>query len=342
MIQPTENLAGAPAVPAVPAVPVVDRSNKRPIGKDVLDVQDFNERIVAAYNDGSAELELPADHSTLRSLIPAGTGALRDFSYIAPEIPLLHSENCVACMDCVVECPDTAILGKAVPKSVLEAELAKIENLEDREHLAKQFAKTTKFWTTYEKKGKEPAYFGIFIDPTKCKGCAECVDACGNHGALSMLMKDTPILKTSQRDFNFYLKLPETPKEYINEKLLSDMMLAERSLLYVGGAGSCMGCGEATALRMMLAATGFAYGKQSVGIVNSTGCSTVYASTYPYNPYLVPGPTPSSRTAPPTRWASAPAGTRWAGTTRSCGSSEATARCWTSDSSRSPACSPRA
>ena len=287
MIQPTENLAGAPAVPAVP-VPVVDRSNKRPIGKDVLDVQDFNERIVAAYNDGSAEMELPADHSTLRSLIPAGTGALRDFSYIAPEIPLLHSENCVACMDCVVECPDTAILGKAVPKSVLEAELAKIENLEDREHLAKQFAKTTKFWTTYEKKGKEPAYFGIFIDPTKCKGCAECVDACGNHGALSMLMKDTPILKTSQRDFNFYLKLPETPKEYINEKLLSDMMLAERSLLYVGGAGSCMGCGEATALRMMLAATGFAYGKQSVGIVNSTGCSTVYASTYPYNPYLVP------------------------------------------------------
>jgi len=94
MIQPTENVAGAAAVPA----PVVDRSNKRPITKDVLDVQDFNERIVGAYNDGSAEMELPADHSTLRSLIPAGTGALRDFSYIAPEIPLLHSENCVACM----------------------------------------------------------------------------------------------------------------------------------------------------------------------------------------------------------------------------------------------------
>lgn len=49
-----------------------------------------------------------------------------------------------------------------------------------------------------------------------------------------------------------------------------------------------MGCGEGTALRMMLAATGFQYGKESIGIVNSTGCSTVYASTYPYNPYLVP------------------------------------------------------
>ena len=264
------------------------RQNTAPITKDVIDVQDFNERIVGAYNDGSAEMGLPADHSTLRSLIPAGTGTLRDFSYIAPEIPLYFQDNCVACMDCVTECPDTAILGKAVPKSVLEAELAKIEDPAEKEHLEKQFVKTTKFWKTYEKKGKEPAYFGIFIDPTKCKGCAECVDACGNHDALSMLMKDKPTLGQYENTFNFYRQLPETPAEYINDRLLSDMMLAERSLLYVGGAGSCMGCGEGTALRMMLAATGFQYGKESIGIVNSTGCSTVYASTYPYNPYLVP------------------------------------------------------
>ena len=268
--------------------PVLNRINTRPITDDVLNVQDFNERIVGAYNDGSAEMGLEADHGTARSLIPAGTGLLRDFSYIAPEIPLLNSENCVACMDCVTECPDTAILGKVVPKSHLEAELAKIEDPVEREHYAKQFAKTTKFWSVYEKKGQEPGYFGIFIDPTKCKGCAECVDACGNHAALSMLQKDDPSLKRSQRTWSFYSKLPETPARFINEKLLSDIMLQERSLLYVGGAGSCMGCGEGTAIRMMLAATGFVYGKERIGILNSTGCSTVYASTYPYNPYLVP------------------------------------------------------
>ena len=49
-----------------------------------------------------------------------------------------------------------------------------------------------------------------------------------------------------------------------------------------------MGCGEATAIRMMLAATGFGFGPDNVGIVASTGCNTVYGSTYPYNPYLVP------------------------------------------------------
>jgi pyruvate ferredoxin oxidoreductase beta subunit len=280
--EPVENEAGDMVDPPTA------RQNTTEITKDVIDVQDFNERIVDAYNHGTAELGLPADHSTLRSLIPAGTGVLRDFSYIAPEIPAFNFENCVACMDCVTECPDTAILGKAVPKAQFESELAKIEDETERATVKSHFAQTTKFWKTYEKKGKEPAYFGIFIDPTKCKGCAECVDACGNHDALSMLMKEKKTLPTYEKTFDFYRSLPETPAEYVNEKLLSDIMLTERSLLYVGGAGSCMGCGEGTALRMMLAATGFQYGKESIGIVNSTGCSTVYASTYPYNPYLVP------------------------------------------------------
>jgi pyruvate ferredoxin oxidoreductase beta subunit len=266
----------------------LERVNTRPITDDVLNVADFNERIIGAYNDGSAETGLPADLSTARSLITAGSAALRDFSYIAPDIPLLHSENCVACMACVTECPDTAILGKVVSKSKLEAELEAISDPAEREHYRAQFGKTTKFWNVYEKKGQEPGYFGIFIDPTKCKGCAECVEACGDHGALSMLKKEGNVLPRFQKTFNFYKKLPETPKQYINEKLLTDMMLADRSLLYVGGAGSCMGCGEGTAIRMMLAATGFVYGRENIGIVNSTGCSTVYASTYPYNPYLVP------------------------------------------------------
>jgi pyruvate/2-oxoacid:ferredoxin oxidoreductase beta subunit len=65
-------------------------------------------------------------------------------------------------------------------------------------------------------------------------------------------------------------------------------MLAEKSLQYVGGAGSCAGCGEATVLRMMVAATTFQYGVENMGIIASTGCNTVYSSSYPYNPYNLP------------------------------------------------------
>jgi len=255
---------------------------------EILDIQDFNDRIVGAYNNGTAEEGLPADISTARSLIPSGTGALRDFSYIAPDIPEFLSDNCVACMECVTQCPDTAILGKAIPESRLNETVEKLESGEIKGWISEQWADTNKFSKVPEKQGKEPAKFGIFIDPTKCKGCAECVDACGDHEALTMITKIDDTIPKYQEAFDFFTSLGDTPSEYINERVLIDMMLASDSLLYTGGAGSCMGCGEGSALRMMLAATGFVYGKESIGIVAATGCNTVYGSTYPYNPFLVP------------------------------------------------------
>ncbi|MDE2484056.1 MAG: 4Fe-4S binding protein [candidate division NC10 bacterium] len=268
---------------ALPQTGVLELDLERYVG-------DFNERIIGAYAAGTGEQTLPADVGVARSLIPPGTGALRDFSYIAPEIPRFDRERCVGCMACVTECPDTAILGKAIPKSRVEAELNLIADDQEREGIRAQWAVTRKYCEVYEKKGEEGALFGIFVDPTKCKGCAECVEVCGALGyhALTMVKKDEQTLPRYRNYFNFFRQVGATPREYINERALADMMLSEEALLYVGGAGSCMGCGEATAIRMMLAATGFVHGAEQVGIVAATGCNTVYGSTYPYNPFLVP------------------------------------------------------
>ncbi|MBM3214469.1 thiamine pyrophosphate-binding protein [Candidatus Poribacteria bacterium] len=257
-------------------------------GPTLLDIDDFNKRIVGAYNSGSAELNLEADLSTARSHVPAGTGALRDFSYIAPEIPMYDPSNCIACMECVIECPDTAILAKVVKPEALEQELAKISDPLTRDMVRSRFGKTKKYWDFYERKeAGSGGLFGIFIDPTKCKGCCECVEQCDDL-ALSMLTKSEQNVPQFQAAFSVFESLPDTPEEFVKPALLTDMMLAEKSMLYVGGAGSCAGCGEATALRMMLASTGFQYGRENIGIVAATGCNTVYTSTYPYNPYLVP------------------------------------------------------
>jgi hypothetical protein len=43
----------------------------------ILDVDDFNERVIRGYEDGSAEKHLPADLPLARSVIPAGTATLR-------------------------------------------------------------------------------------------------------------------------------------------------------------------------------------------------------------------------------------------------------------------------
>jgi len=264
-------------------------------------VDDFNASVVGAYRRGIADLELPADTGVARSIIPPGTAAVRDFSTLAPRIPEFVLERCVGCMTCVNACPDTAILGIAQPESAVTAAIdAFAAGDADPERAARtarsHFAPTQKYGEVPKKKGLEPASFGIFVDPVHCKGCAECVDVCHALGYDALFMVDKVAVEPSgestleryRRDFSFYRGLPPTPIEYRNEKALADLMLGEHAFGYVGGAGSCSGCGEATAIRMLVAATRQVHGPESMGIVAATGCNTVYGSTYPFNPYLVP------------------------------------------------------
>jgi pyruvate/2-oxoacid:ferredoxin oxidoreductase beta subunit/NAD-dependent dihydropyrimidine dehydrogenase PreA subunit len=252
----------------------------------VLDVCDFNERVIRGYEEGTAEKELPADLSVARSLIPAGTATLRDFSYVAPEIPEYIPGNCTGCMDCVTLCPDTAILGKVISETELQAKLAAIPEEADRELFRKQWSDTRKYYEGPKKKGQDGGKFLIMIDPSKCKGCAECVTVCDDD-ALKMINKTEQVMTDIRKSHRLFKQVGPSDNRYVSDNLLVDMMLKEQTHIYVGGAGSCAGCGEGTALRMLCAATGAKYG-DNWGIIAATGCNTVYTSTYPYNPYLVP------------------------------------------------------
>jgi pyruvate/2-oxoacid:ferredoxin oxidoreductase beta subunit/Pyruvate/2-oxoacid:ferredoxin oxidoreductase delta subunit len=202
-------------------------------------------------------------------------------------------------MACVNACPDTAILATAQPRSELTRALdiaaPSGSAADERAELESHFVETQKYGEVPARRGLEPALFGIFVDPVHCKGCAECVEVCAHlgHDALEMVDKtaDSDLdstLDRYRRGMTFFRSLPPTPPAYRNEKALADLMLGENAIGYVGGAGSCSGCGEATALRMVVAATRQTYGPESMGIVAATGCNTVYGSTYPYNPFLVP------------------------------------------------------
>jgi pyruvate ferredoxin oxidoreductase beta subunit len=251
------------------------------------------QEVLDAFNKGGGSA-LESDPFVGASVLPGGTGGTRDFSYIAPELPEFNSSNCVGCMDCVNNCPDTAILGKVTKPEDLDKLLADIEDADHKAFLREQFATTVKYHGQFEKKhAKDPeapegALFGIFIDPTKCKGCGECVEVCGTHDALKMIKKTEDNLPTYFETYGMYKALPESPTTHINKVDNRDLMLKQGNLdMYKGGAGSCMGCGEASVIRQMLAATHEKVGSD-FGIVASTGCNTVYASTYPYNPYTVP------------------------------------------------------
>ena len=210
-------------------------------------------------------------------------------------------------------------------------------------------ARTRPFFDSVEK--EEPGAGGLFsatIDPWKCTGCLECVDACG-PGALTSLDQDDDVLSTLQQRFAFMTAAPNTPERFTEGSDTPEgdikRLLLDHDTFWAttGGHGGCRGCGEVTAIRLVMA-TSHALGdkhrrqhikdltslidklyakadtvseesrKARIGeaiktlehrlylqeggptgngpastiIANATGCSSVYASTMPYNPYVDP------------------------------------------------------
>src|SRR5262249_50206133 len=123
-------------------------------------VDDFNSAVVGAYRRNVADRELPADPAVARSVIPPATAAVRDFSRLAPTLPVLRADACVGCMACVSACPDSAILGIAVPESDLAARLDAAEagagDPAVRAGAAAHFTRTQKYADIPARRGLEP------------------------------------------------------------------------------------------------------------------------------------------------------------------------------------------
>ncbi len=238
------------------------------------------------------------------------------------------------------------------------------------------FARTKPFYDVPESKAKGTGGFlSITVNPEACKGCNLCVEVCPDE-ALVTVKQDAPTLATLRHNWKFWKALPDTDDKFINVSNLEEGIGVLSSLLLkketyrsmVGGDGACMGCGEKTAVHLivstvqaLMAPRVKAYvsriegliagletqsralllegadveavsasasagrievpvdaskrerlqllareihalkdlrwryaegpggkGRARLGMANSTGCSSVWASTYPYNPYPFP------------------------------------------------------
>ncbi len=233
-------------------------------------------------------------------------------------------------------------------------------------------AKTVPFYDVPERNGKgSGGLLAITINPEACKGCNICVEVCPEE-ALVTVRQDEEIVDRLRRNWRFWEALPDTPDRYVNVAdidegigVLSSLLLKKENYRSMaGGDGACMGCGEKTAVHLVVstieavvrprvaafvkkldrliqeldgkvralmaeharpdeAVAGptivelpaeararadvmnrtraalqdlrWRYekgpsgrGRAPVGITNSTGCSSVWGSTYPYNPYPFP------------------------------------------------------
>ncbi|MGW8266199.1 MAG: 2-oxoacid:acceptor oxidoreductase family protein, partial [Longimicrobiales bacterium] len=236
-------------------------------------------------------------------------------------------------------------------------------------------AKTTPFFELPENNQKGTGgLLSITVNPEACKGCNICVEVCPEN-ALITVRQDEAIVDRLRRNWKMWERLPDTDDRYVNITDLEHGMGILPTLLLkkgnyrtmAGGDGACMGCGEKTAVHIListiegvmqprvekfvekletliqglevkmrglliddaafdlesLAEGGDATlkvkdedkalferfnksakelkelrwrytegpsgrGRSHMAMTNSTGCSSVWGSTYPYNPYPFP------------------------------------------------------
>ena len=140
-------------------------------------------------------------------------------------------------MDCVTECPDTAILGKVIAESISKRSWLRFPTRTTGPSSRSNGRGPRKYYDGPKKQGLDGGRFAIIIDPQKCKGCAECVTVCDDN-ALKMIPKTEPVMDRIRKSHRMFKQVGPSDERYINDNLLVDMMLKEQTHVYVGGAGS--------------------------------------------------------------------------------------------------------
>jgi pyruvate-ferredoxin/flavodoxin oxidoreductase len=123
-------------------------------------------------------------------------------------------------------------------------------------------ARTAPFWDLPESKEKgSGGLLSITINPETCKGCDVCVAVC-DDGALVSVQQTPRLQQTLESNWKLWKNLPETDDRYVNISSLEESIGVMPSLLLkqsnymsmLGGDSACMGCGEKTAIHLVLSA----------------------------------------------------------------------------------------
>ena len=201
--------------------------------------------------------------------------SFREKRNIASYVPEWNADKCIECGQCAFACPHATIR----PFLMTEEECAK----------ASAIAQENGFELTY--KDPTPAYkgakeaglkFRIQLATENCVGCGVCMTVCpvgdGTKENPRALVAKPIATQEKQQPVADYLYKETTYKpEYANPNTVMGVSL-ERPYFEVSGC--CPGCGEAPYYRL---ATQL-FGKDML-VANATGCSMIYCSGTPSNPF---------------------------------------------------------
>ena len=200
--------------------------------------------------------------------------SFREARNIAAYVPEWNADKCVQCGACAFACPHATIRPFLMtPEECAEASKIATEN---------GFELTYKEPSPIYGKAKEEGLkFRIQISTENCVGCGVCMTACPipntkeNPGALVARPIATQTKQQPVAEY-LYKHTPEKP-QYGNANTPAGVSLEKP---YFEVSGCCPGCGEAPYYRL----ASQLFGKDML-VANATGCSMIYCSATPSNPF---------------------------------------------------------
>ena len=217
--------------------------------------------IIAGNGDSLPVSALPIDGTFLTAT------AQWEKRNIAQQIPVWDTELCIQCGKCVMVCPHAVIRAKVYDSSHLSGAPATFKTAKPR-------------WREFE-----TLRYTLQVAPEDCTGCRLCVEICPaksksevKHKAINMEMQ-APLRENENKNWEFFLSLPEFDRERISHSQVKDAQLLEPLFEF---SGACAGCGETPYIKLLTQLFG-----DRLLIANATGCSSIYGGNLPTTPYTV-------------------------------------------------------
>ncbi|MCG8604656.1 2-oxoacid:acceptor oxidoreductase family protein, partial [bacterium] len=150
-------------------------------------------------------------------------------------------------------------------KAITTTAIDEVEAIMDTLPIAYKASKQI-FLNKEKKEPGEGGLFAIFVNDL-CKGCAACVEACGDHEALKMIPESEETHARYESATQFLDRLQDTPQKYLGifdaanpqdskaAALRFHLMMQSKYAALVSGDGACAGCGEKSVLRSIATLT---------------------------------------------------------------------------------------